>query len=143
MYTNNPYAQGGWSYAGNGHSVNRPWGDGFAPAPSVFGALPYPTSPPPSDLVTFQFSSFNPTILNCTILGPHSRPSFRITTDSSMPGYTVVKNAEGKNIALIEWQARPYVEVRGILPKQSIRHWLRLSPDQRCASCLTSSQFIG
>jgi hypothetical protein len=128
----NPFAN--WS-AGNGYSSNGTWNEDTMPPPSIVGALPYPHSPsyplPPNELITFTFTSFNPTILNCTVLGPHNRPYFQVVTDASMPGYTLWKDAERKNIALVEWQSAPLVEARGILAKQKITNWLRLAPDRR------------
>jgi hypothetical protein len=122
MHTSNPYAQG-WLYGGNG-------GGNSAQSPiSIFGALPAPF-PTTSSLVAFHFTSFNPTILNCTILGPNSRPYFHVTTDSSF-AYTVLKNNEGRTLAAISWQTQPIVEVPGTTPKQAARQFLRLSPDQR------------
>ncbi|KAF8962579.1 hypothetical protein BDZ97DRAFT_2021739 [Flammula alnicola] len=115
MNFNHPF--GSWSEAGQ--------------APSIFGALPYPTDPEYSNLVTFYFTSFSPNILNCTVIGPQARVYYRIVTDNQMPGYTVIKNAEGKNVSLIEWQAHPMIEVRGLLSKQHVRTWLGLTADKR------------
>lgn len=118
MYTNNnPF--GGWADASSGQT------------PSVFGALPYPSAPSASNLVTFYFTSFNPHVLNCTVLGPHSQPYFQVVTDVTMPGYTVIKNVKGSSVALIEWQAHPLIEIRGVLSKQNVGRWLRLSSDRR------------
>lgn len=126
----NPFAT--WS-AGNGYSSNST--QNSAPPPSIVGALPYPHPPsyplPPDEIISFTFTSFNPTILNCTVLGPHNRPYFQVVTDASMPGYTLWKDAERKNIALVEWQNTPLLEARGILTKQQITNWLRLAPDRR------------
>lgn len=129
----NPFAH--WT-AGNVNSNNSNWNSNSGPPPSIVGALPYlnTTYPlPPDDLIKFTFTSFNPTILNCTVLGPHNRPYFLVVTDASMPGYTIWKDVEQKNIALVEWQSSPLVEARGILPKQKASSWLRLAPDRRCA----------
>lgn len=128
----NPFAN--WS-AGSGFSSDGTGNPDSGPPPSIVGALPYPHPPsyplPPDELITFTFTSMNPTILNCTVLGPHNRPYFQIVTDASMPGYTLWKNAEKKNIALVEWQNTPLLEARGILAKQQITNWLRLAPDRR------------
>jgi hypothetical protein len=125
MHYQNPF--GSWAEAGQGHSSGSLWGT--SPAPSVFGALPYPSAP--SNTVTYYFTSFKPNILNCSVLGPQNQVYYQIVTDNSMPGYTVIKNAEGKNTSLIEWQAHPFVEIRGTLVKQNVMNWLRLSQDQR------------
>lgn len=124
----NPYTQGGWS-----SRPQQSWGT----APSVFGALPslpVSTSIPRSmqpDSVTFQFTQFNSTILNCTVLGPQSRVAYRIVTESTTPSCTIWKDNESRNIAMVQWQPNATLEIRGVTPRQRIRDWLRLSPDQR------------
>ncbi|KZP26365.1 hypothetical protein FIBSPDRAFT_678942, partial [Athelia psychrophila] len=103
-------------------------------SPSVVGALPYTNSPyplsPGGDLATFTFTALNPTILNCTVLGPNNRVYFSVSTDASMAGYTVLQDANSRNIALIEWQSTPLLEARGLLQKQPINNWLRLGSDR-------------
>ncbi|KAJ6589277.1 hypothetical protein B0H19DRAFT_923398 [Mycena capillaripes] len=49
---------------------------------------------------------------------------FRVNTDSVSSGFSVVQNLKLESVALIEWQSRPVVEVREILPK--ISQWLGL-----------------
>lgn len=113
MFYNNPFSS---------------WSEGAASSSSVFGALPYPTDP--ANLVAFYFTSFSPDIFNCAIVGPKAQKYFSIVTDSQMPGYTVIKNAEGRNVSLIEWQTHPFIEVRGLVAKQNVNHWLCLSPSK-------------
>lgn len=118
----NPFS--GWA------ETRKGMGDGSSiPPPSIFGALPYPT--PSSDSLKLEFTSFSPSILNCTILGSQGRAFYYVVTDPHNPGYTVLKNASGKNVALVEWQAHPLVEIRGALSKQNVGEWLRLSQDRR------------
>ncbi|CAA7267291.1 unnamed protein product [Cyclocybe aegerita] len=124
MFYGNPFDS--WAEAGQGQSVNNVWVGGSGPAPSVFGALPYPSS----SLLTFYFTSFNPTIFNCTVIGPKSEVYYRIVTDNQMPGYTVIKNAKNENVSLIEWQAHPFIEIRGVLAKQQVKTWLGLTGDR-------------
>ncbi|KAJ7115670.1 hypothetical protein C8R44DRAFT_880095 [Mycena epipterygia] len=120
MYSHiNPYAT--WS---NSH-VRR----AVAGVPSVHGALPFAADPSASNLVTFHFMAFNPTILNCTVVGQNTYPYFKIATDSSMPGYTSVKNPDGKIIALVEWKDRPLAEIRNVFSKRRVSDWLVLSRD--------------
>ncbi|KAF8842903.1 hypothetical protein BDN67DRAFT_1009367 [Paxillus ammoniavirescens] len=126
MYGTNPFsAEEAWN-AGSGRSTGG--------APSVFGALPYPTASANqvslNELVTFRFTSFNPTILNCTVIGPNNETYFRVVTDASMQGYTVLKNSRGSNIALVEWQTHPNVEARGVAAKQPVAQWLQLASDR-------------
>lgn len=104
---------------------------GSSSVPSVFGALPYPSDPAYANMVNFFFTSFNPNILNCTVVGAQNRPYFTIVTDSQMAGYTVIKNSSGNKVSLIEWQSRPMIEIRDVLQKQYIRSWLALNSDKR------------
>jgi len=120
MHLNHPF--GSWGEQSQGQS--------WSGSP-VYGALPYPSEA--SNFTTFYFTSFNPNVLNCTIVGPQAQVSHRIVTDNHMPGYTVIKNAEGKNVSLIEWQAHPMIEIRGLLTKQHVKSWLGLTQDRRCA----------
>ncbi|EMD35443.1 hypothetical protein CERSUDRAFT_157206 [Gelatoporia subvermispora B] len=120
----NPFTQGGW---GQGQTSTTP---------SIFGALPsLPTSSsiPRSmqpDNVTYQFTSFNATILNCSIIGPQSRVAYRIVTETSVPSCTIWKDNESRSIAMVQWQPNATLEIRGVAPRQRVRDWLRLSPDQ-------------
>ncbi|KAE9396702.1 hypothetical protein BT96DRAFT_921966 [Gymnopus androsaceus JB14] len=101
-------------------------------APSVFGALPAAFQTTTSDFMTFYFTSLNTTILNCTLTGPNGQPHFYIATDSSLPGYTVFRTPDGRNVALVEWNPHgAQVEIRGALQKQLASQFIRLSPDRR------------
>jgi len=135
MNTNhNPFGVG-WSHVVDEHSVNSLLGNVSAHPPSIFGALPAPSHHrSPSPVITFHLASFNPTILNCTVVGPHSRPWFHVVTEPAMVQYTVVKNSGGENVAFVEWQKQPLVDVQGVVPKQAVQRWLKLSPDRRFSS---------
>lgn len=133
----NPYTQAGWGEFG---SLTSTWG-----IPPTFGALPYaaPTSSAPlfptaksSDAsgtgrLTYYFTNFAPDITNCSVFGPQSQKCFSII--SMNPAYTTVQNAERNSIAIIEWLTHPTVEVRDLLPKQAVSHWLPLSTNQKSA----------
>ncbi|KAF9476962.1 hypothetical protein BDN70DRAFT_949149 [Pholiota conissans] len=110
-------------------SFNHPFGS-WAESGQVFGALPYVSDPAHPNLINYYFINFNPNILNCSIVNSQSQTVYRIVTDNQMPGYTVIKNVEGKNVSLVEWQTHPMVEVRGQLSKQYVRTWLPLSSDK-------------
>lgn len=125
MYHNHPYD--GW--ASSGHGQSSPWPG--SPPPSVLGALPYPAAPTPSNLITYHITAFSPSVFNSKVAGPDGQVHFNITTDNEMPGYTVVKNMRNNSIALIEWRSSPFIEIRGLLSKQKINNWLRLSLDRR------------
>lgn len=80
-------------------------------------------------MLSFYFTSYKPNIFNCSVTGQSSaHPQYTIVTDNQMPGYTLVKNAQGKNVSLVEWQQTPSVEIRGMVSKQPISNWLLLSP---------------
>jgi len=125
--SHNPFSS--WVTAGN-------YKNDSGPLPSIVGALPYSQSSypiSPDDLVTFTFTSFNSTILNCNVLGPHNRPYFFIVTDTSiLPGFTFVRDVGGKNIAVVEWNTSPLLEIQGINSKQKIGDWLKLASNQSC-----------
>ncbi|KZP26358.1 hypothetical protein FIBSPDRAFT_819775 [Athelia psychrophila] len=118
-YNQNPYSN--WNTRSDGGP------------PSIVGALPYTNSSyplPPKELVPFTFTALNSTILNCAVLGPNNRVHFSVATDASMAGYTVLKDANSRSIALVEWQNTPLLEARGLLQKQQISNWLRLASDR-------------
>ena len=143
----NPYTQGGWSsrqQQQQSHPASSSASSAAAAAqqswgtePSVFGALPtLPVSaaPPRSmqpDSVTFQFTQFHATVLNCQVVGPQNRVAYRIVTEATTPSCTIWKDNESRNIAMVQWQPHATLEIRGVTPRQRIRDWLRLSPDQR------------
>lgn len=116
MYHQNPFSS--WSSASQ--------------SPSVYGAVPY-SSPQAadSDMVSFQLTAFNPDLFNCTVIDSRKRPVYQFVTDRQNPGYTVLKSADGKNIALIEWQTPPQIEIRGIVSKQRVKDWMPLSSNKR------------
>ncbi|KAJ7454633.1 hypothetical protein B0H11DRAFT_1740370 [Mycena galericulata] len=130
----NPYAQGGWKNEANTTAGTS--GNPTLPQPSIFGALPYPTQASSSMLLSFRFTSFNPTLLDSIVMGPRSQAYFRATTDAPTVGFTVVHNSANQPMIMIEWSEEPIVEVRGIIPKQYTSKWLALSPDKRCVCCL-------
>ncbi|KAJ6487723.1 hypothetical protein C8R45DRAFT_1213766 [Mycena sanguinolenta] len=120
----NPFAQGGWSSSSDPNpSGTSNWGT----TPSVFGALPYTSSPVVAPELSFTFSPVDGTILNSLVIGPKSRTYFRISTDS---GFTVVQNAKLQNTAIVEWRSQPMVEINDIVSKRSTSQWLALSPDK-------------
>ncbi|KAJ7698055.1 hypothetical protein B0H17DRAFT_927853 [Mycena rosella] len=124
----NPYSQG-WQSAGNSVPTNG--------RPSIFGALPFTSLDALPAFFSFRFTSFSPTIMNCTVVGPQSRPYFRITTDVPVIGVSVFQNSNGQNIALVQWHRHPEVEIRNIVTRQRTSEMLSLSLDQR----LVTSQF--
>ncbi|KAK0454623.1 hypothetical protein EV421DRAFT_1896532 [Armillaria borealis] len=102
--------------------------------PSIYGALPWndSSSTGAPRLHTFYFTTLNPSITNCVVLGPNNDPQFHVTTDSNLPGYTVLKAANGQKFGLIEWKSGgSQVEIRGAVPKQAASTFLSLSHDQR------------
>ncbi|KAJ6537955.1 hypothetical protein B0H19DRAFT_1038279 [Mycena capillaripes] len=125
----NPYALGGWPTTANSNIFPI---TNTVPQPSIFGALPFPsTENPPSMFISFRFTSFSPTIFNSTVLGPHARTHFTIDTDIQAPGFTIITDPNNEPIAIIEWSKRPVVEIRGIISKQQTSQFLTLSSEKR------------
>lgn len=129
MYTNNPYAQGGWSNPENSHSINgRPAWNTISAHPPTFGALP-PIKHQSTLALTFEFSSMNPDILDCIVTGPTNNKLFDIRTIQET---TRVSKVDNEVFGIIQWSSHPTVEVlRGVLPQRQTRDFLRLSADRR------------
>ncbi|KAJ3880443.1 hypothetical protein F5051DRAFT_160205 [Lentinula edodes] len=117
----NPYAQAGWGGSSGGNG----------PAPSIFGALPFSSQSTGPSTHKFQFTAFNPDILDCTVLGPSSNTYFRVLNNTPSQNFTLFQNREGKSIAVLEWRGSSgvVVEVRDIIRKQFVASWLQLSTD--------------
>ncbi|CAK5283434.1 unnamed protein product [Mycena citricolor] len=113
----NPYAQD-W---------NHP--NGASAPPSVFGALPSVAKALPT-FFTFRFTSFNPSIMNCTVMGPQATAYFRIITDTPMAGVSVFQNATGGTFSLVQWNQHPDVEIQGVAARQPTSSLLSLSHDR-------------
>lgn len=86
--------------------------------PSVHGVLPFAPDPSASNNFVLYFTAFNPSILNCTVIGKNTFQYFSISTDAAMPEYTAVKNSGGSTIGLIEWKDQPLVELQNVFSKQ-------------------------
>ncbi|KAJ7822816.1 hypothetical protein B0H14DRAFT_2370489 [Mycena olivaceomarginata] len=124
----NPYAQGGWRNTGNPNAAS---GSNTVPQPSIFGALPFVTPSPLPMFVSFRFTSYSPSILNSTVMGPQAQTYFHVNTDIPTPGFTVITNSANQPTAIIEWARHPVLEIRGIVPKQQTSQWLALAPEKR------------
>jgi hypothetical protein len=134
MFGINPYAQAGWHNPENPHSINNgTWGNQSPPPASIFGALPGTAPPTPSSTLTLVFTSFNPTILDCTVVGPKFQKYFTISTSRSPSGYpsTVFYKHNGESVAIVEWHQHPTLQVRDVVPKQTTARWLSPGPDVR------------
>ncbi|KAF8884584.1 hypothetical protein CPB84DRAFT_1850631 [Gymnopilus junonius] len=121
MLGNNPYTAAGWYNPQN--PLSGPWRPASS-EPPTFGALP--TQGGTDSILTFEFCSFNPDVLNCTVIGPMKRSFFTIRTNSSN---TVISKPEGA-FAIIHWAQRPTVEASGVIPFQRAAEFVRLSPDR-------------
>ncbi|KAJ6590228.1 hypothetical protein B0H10DRAFT_1831015 [Mycena sp. CBHHK59/15] len=117
----NPYSQA-WSNTNSSNTNNG--------QPSIFGALPFPSPESLPTFFTFRFTSFNPTIMNSVVVGPQSRPYFRVISDAPILGVTVLQNSNGRNIALVQWHRHPEVEVRNVFSRQRSSQMLPLSSNQ-------------
>ncbi|KAK1226198.1 hypothetical protein PQX77_010780 [Marasmius sp. AFHP31] len=97
---------------------------------NIYGALPGSGSAS-SGLMTFVFTSFNPNVLNCTVAGSNGQPHFQVSSDASMPGFTVLKRSDGRPFGVIEWRSHPVIEIKDSVKKQFASQFLQLSRDQR------------
>ncbi|KAF6754545.1 hypothetical protein DFP72DRAFT_373695 [Ephemerocybe angulata] len=133
MHGTNPYAQAGWFNPQNPNTINnQTWGISAASGPSIFGALPYPSSQKSlPTILTFHYVCLNPDVMNCTITGPTSIPYLEVGTVAAAHGArTVFRRPDGQAMAAIEWGRSPIVEISSVLPRQPVSHWLRLSADR-------------
>lgn len=123
MNITNPYAQ--WR-SGSGYC------NGSSPLPSLHGALPFTSEGSKPDIHHFHFTLFNPDILNSTVIGPRSRPYFRIISIPSQNS-TLIQDCDAGSVAVIEWSesAGATVEIRDIVHKQLVSSWLPLSADKK------------
>ncbi|THU92074.1 hypothetical protein K435DRAFT_555898, partial [Dendrothele bispora CBS 962.96] len=75
---------------------------------SVYDALPSANSS--YFIIMYGGSDF----LNCTVIGPNSKPYYHVVTDPLRPGYTVFKNKDNNDVALVKWQPRCQLEIHDI-----------------------------
>ncbi|KAJ6508125.1 hypothetical protein C8R45DRAFT_815015 [Mycena sanguinolenta] len=108
MYSN-PYTQGGWQSSSNLRASSS---SNTVPQPSLFGALPFVTPNPIPMFVSFRFTSFSPSILNSTVMGPQGKTYFHVSTDVPKPGFTVITNSTNQPTIIIEWRKHPVLEIR-------------------------------
>lgn len=129
----NPYAQGGWFNPENPNSINNgPWTPASPPQPSLFGALPYTGAAGDADPTTMRFIfNFNHTVLNSSVVGPRDREYFNIMHNTPNRNNTLFRDAEGRSIAMIDWNGTPKVEIHALLQRQNASSWLALSTDRR------------
>ncbi|KAJ7175387.1 hypothetical protein C8R46DRAFT_1213866 [Mycena filopes] len=132
----NPFSQG-WSYptqtpASSSNAPQNPsWGTNAGP-PSMYGALPYtvPQHTSPNAIAFTFIPSFGSSILNSVVTGPQAQTYFRVTTDSTRAGFSIVQNTRQESIAMIEWRKHPVVEIFGVLSKRNSAQFLALSADK-------------
>ncbi|KAH9481711.1 hypothetical protein JR316_0006238 [Psilocybe cubensis] len=129
MFTNNPYAQGGWYNPENPMSINTRVSASYVP--SVFGSLPVLESGTGERSLTFQLIPNKPDILNSSIMAPTGNPCIQITSNYNSAPCTYFRKCDGTVLAYIEWSNRPMVCIPGILEKVYVSRWLVLSPDRR------------
>ncbi|KAJ8517737.1 hypothetical protein ONZ45_g5097 [Pleurotus djamor] len=115
------------------------WSNTHTPA---FSATPASFSSSQTPMVPFSFE-LNPNVLNCTIMGSRNKVFYRIATDSPKLGVTYIYDAHGSPIVIIEWHKHPILEIRGVIPKQHISHWLALAPGKAARTMtIAGKQYI-
>ena len=122
------------------------------PSTSIYGALPVSISFDPSDYTptteyqasnrepgssytypastTYTFRSQDGSFSSSTV-SLREKTLFHLTTDPTMPTYTVLRTADDRPLGLLEFRRTPTVEIRGIAPKQPVSQFLRRSSDGR------------
>lgn len=81
-------------------------------------------------LLAYTFTSLNPSVLNCVVVGPDNHLQFQIATNTSI---TILRGKDGKTVGLVEW--RPdgsQVEIIHAVRKQPAGAFLRLAGDRQC-----------
>ncbi|KAF8959605.1 hypothetical protein BDZ97DRAFT_1922780 [Flammula alnicola] len=120
MYTN-PFSSA-W-----GLESRDPNSDWFSNnTPPTFGALPSMANIPYS--MTFNFTMFDSSILNCSVSGTNSTTYFYVASNSTS---TTVSRRNGEVYAVIDWQGHPTIQAHETLGRQRTSQWLRLSNDRR------------
>lgn len=75
--------------------------------------------------------NFNHTVLNSSVVGPRDREYFTIMHNTPNRSNTLFRDAEGRSIAMIDWNGTPKVEIHALLQRQNASSWLALSTDRR------------
>ncbi|KAF7357646.1 hypothetical protein MSAN_01361100 [Mycena sanguinolenta] len=117
----NPFSQG-WTNPTSNRNANQ--------GPSMYGALPYAPTAATPNVIRFDFLTSTRTVLNSVVNGPQSQTYFRVTTDSTAAGFSMVQNARHETIAIIEWRKHPVVEICGVVSNRKTSQFLPLSPDK-------------
>ncbi|KAJ6533646.1 hypothetical protein B0H19DRAFT_964844 [Mycena capillaripes] len=97
-----------------------------------------PSSESYTEILAFDFlysrHNSQTSILNCAVVGPDICPYFHIVTRADyLPGHTVFRTNEGRDIAWVEWVPNgggAYVELHdNSLERQLVSSWLGVSRD--------------
>ncbi|KAF8208587.1 hypothetical protein K438DRAFT_1961186 [Mycena galopus ATCC 62051] len=125
----NPFSQG-WSNTTNNRNATHSGASRGPGQASVYGALPYAPTTSTPNVISFAFLTSTGTVLNSVVNGPQSQTYFRVTTDSTAAGFSMVENTRHETIAIIEWRRHPVVEISGVVSNRSTSQFLPLSPDR-------------
>lgn len=68
---------------------------------------------------------------NSVVVGPQNRQYFTITTSPSSPGFTVIKNNTSHDIGAISWQKHAFIEIPGIVARQTTKKWIGVAANLR------------
>ncbi|KAF9043920.1 hypothetical protein BJ165DRAFT_1404810 [Panaeolus papilionaceus] len=125
MHSHNPYSQAGWT----SQERQARWYP-ITPQTPTYGALPTVISETSPDWISFNITTADGDVLDCTVLSPRHQPIFEISTrTSSSTGYlvTTMSQANGDLYSRIDWTPTPTVSITGILHRQSAFDWIRRS----------------
>jgi hypothetical protein len=101
----------------------------FSAFPAALGSNMSAPSLAGVELVSCTFCAFNPTISNCTVLGPRDVVHYHVKTNPGERSSTLLLDLQGSAIAEIQWSEEPVVTIRRTMWK--VADWLVLSSDQR------------
>ncbi|KAF9458629.1 hypothetical protein BDZ94DRAFT_1325399 [Collybia nuda] len=125
MPPSNTYFQGSWySSADNEVAQN-------SPPPSGFGAFLQSPSVPPQSFTNFRFILANGDIRNSVVSGPQNKQYFTVMTSPNNPGFTVIKSGDDRAVGAIGWQKPVFLEIPGIVARQTTKNWIGLSANYR------------
>ncbi|KAF8207457.1 hypothetical protein K438DRAFT_1575821 [Mycena galopus ATCC 62051] len=139
----NPFVQG-WSTARLGSQASPTWAVQSSVQPSVYGALPYPTSEPSASPVarsvsySYTFTFCGTSVLNSVLIGPDNHTHFHIITGTD--GCTAVEDASRRNVAQITWAALPTIAIGDLGWTMHTSQWLYLSSDRACRTMITGGE---
>jgi hypothetical protein len=111
------------------------------PLSSLFNALFHNSLQITQSHMALRFITLIGDIRNSVVFGPDNLRYFTVTTNASSPEFTVIMDGASSSVGTINWQTPVFVEILGVVPRQTTCQWLLLAPSRRfviymfCAIC--------